>query len=57
MKFELSLLSQAESFVKIRQFSWSDSKNSIFSISTSWNFRKNILDLMQSLENLNCRYY
>ena len=26
-------------------------------IITSWNFRKNILDLMKSLENLHCSYY
>ena len=44
-------------FAEIRQFSWGDSKNWTVSIITTWNFCKNILDLIQPLENLNCRYY
>ena len=57
LKFDLPRLSRADIFAKIRQFSWSDFKNEIASINYELNFRKNILDLMKSLENLHCFYY
>ena len=56
-QLELSLLSRAEIFSKIQQFSCSDSKAWTAPIVTSENFLKNKAVLLKLFENLNSPYY
>ena len=55
-KFGLPLLSPAETFAKIKQFSWCD-LNIWPSPFPSGNFRRNKADLLKRFGNLNCAYY
>ena len=57
LKFELALLSRGEVSTKIRGHSIHSLQNMTFPYITSWNFCKNVIHLMKSLENLNCHFY
>ena len=56
-KFELALISRWEVSTKTRQFLYIHLKIQRAPVIMIQSFRKNILDLMKSLENLNYPYY